>query len=286
VPSGEERTQCVVKNLGNPTEINVGRFDNHISSSSHHLIVYRSTDPEAPEPFDCEPFLDTLDPSKGSPVMITQKHDDFLQMPPGIAYTMPANQNMRLELHYINSTQATVDVEATTTVTVLPDGTVEQHADLLFVGTLDISLPPKTTTSIGPVFFPLASDVGDPNFFAITGHTHAYGKNVTVDSVANADDPGQSVYDIPGWSWSEPETFVHDPPFKVPQGGGFRFQCDYENTSNSTITFGESATKEMCFFWTYYYPSQGAKVCIHSNKIGADMTGCCPGPSLLCSFLN
>ena len=35
---------------------------------------------------------------------------------------------------------------------------------------------------------------------------------------------------------------------------------------------------EMCFFWLYYYPSQGAKVCAHSDQFnqptGIDV--CCP----------
>jgi hypothetical protein len=286
VESGEERTQCVVKNLGNPNDINVGRLDNHISSSSHHLIVYRSNEPEAEEAFDCDPFTDTLDPTKGAPIMITQKHDDFLQLPPGIAYQLPANQNIRLELHYINTTQAAVDVEAKSTFTVLPDGTVEQSADLLFIGTPDISLPPKTATSIGPLFFKMPTDLENPNFFAITGHTHSMGTNVTVESVADAADTGAAVYDVPEWLWSEPETVMHDPVFNVPTNGGFRFQCDYNNTSSNTITFGESATKEMCFFWAYYYPSKGAKVCFHTKKLGADMNVCCPGSSTLCSLLG
>jgi hypothetical protein len=209
-----------------------------------------------------------------------------LQLPPGIAYTMPGNQNIRLELHYINTTAAAVDVEATSTFTVMPDGTVEQSADLLFIGTPDISLPPKTATTVGPMFFKMPADLEDPNFFAITGHTHAMGKNVTVDSVADAADPGSPVYDVADWLWSEPDTVTHDPAFKVPGGGGFRFQCDYDNTSSSSITFGESATKEMCFFWTYYYPSKGAKVCFHTKKLGVDMDACCPGSSTLCALLG
>ena len=41
----------------------------------------------------------------------------------------------------------------------------------------------------------------------------------------------------------------------------------------------------MCFFWAYYYPSKGAKVCIHSDKIGGGVDFCCPG-SPYCSFFG
>ena len=53
------------------------------------------------------------------------------------------------------------------------------------------------------------------------------------------------------------------------------------------MSFGESANNEMCFFWAYYYPSQGSKVCFHSDKYGGaqGISLCCPGDSL-CSFIT
>ena len=39
----------------------------------------------------------------------------------------------------------------------------------------------------------------------------------------------------------------------IPDGGGFRFTCSWNNTSDTTVRFGESAEDEMCFFWAYYY---------------------------------
>jgi len=50
---------------------------------------------------------------------------------------------------------------------------------------------------------------------------------------------------------------VHlDPPVVIPSNGGFQLQCSWNNTTSSTIKFGESALAEMCFFWGYYYPKQ------------------------------
>ena len=78
------------------------------------MIVYRVNDTvEQPTPFDCQPFTDTLDPNKGAPLMITQKKDELLTLPAGVAYTLQPNQMMRLEMHYINATIAAADVSAT-----------------------------------------------------------------------------------------------------------------------------------------------------------------------------
>ena len=40
----------------------------------------------------------------------------------------------------------------------------------------------------------------------------------------------------------------------VPKDGGFLLRCAWNNTSDSELTWGESARQEMCFFWGYYYP--------------------------------
>jgi hypothetical protein len=96
--------------------------------------------------------------------------------------------------------------------------------------------------------------------------------------------PDTPVYAVPNWSWEEPATVQHDPPFTVPSGGGFRFTCQYDNKSNNTVGFGESANQEMCFFWAYYYPNQGPKVCFHTEQIPGGGDLCCPG-GLFCDQL-
>ena len=44
----------------------------------------------------------------------------------------------------------------------------------------------------------------------------------------------------------------------------------------------------MCFFWAYYYPSQGARVCFHTSRIQASTGGrdiCCPG-DVYCNLIE
>ena len=80
--------------------------------------------------------------------------------------------------------------------------------------------------------------------------------------------PHRDVYSPKPFSWSEPETRNHRPEFTVPKGGGFDFECSWHNTTTRKVEFGESANAEMCFFWAYYYPSQGSKVCFHTDELG------------------
>ena len=284
IPPATENTQCITVRLGNTAPIHVGSIHDLLGTSSHHMIVYKVADTvEQPTPFDCQPFTDTLDPAKGSVLVVSQKKDDLLTFPQGVAYTLGANQMMRIEMHYINATAATTTLVSTTTM--IPTTDFQNEAGFLFIGDPDISLPPMSSTTLGPIFFQAPAQYAGVHFFAITGHEHKLGTNVTISTATSASDPGTSVYDVPGWLWSEPATVNANPPFSLPAGGGFKFTCEWDNTTASSVTFGESATAEMCFFWAYYYPSQGDEVCFHTTKVspsGSDI--CCPGNPLCAYF--
>jgi Copper type II ascorbate-dependent monooxygenase, C-terminal domain len=280
VAPGVERTQCITVRLHNPDRLHVGTIHNTLGSASHHMIVYRVSDTiERTTPYDCQPFTDTLDPAKGSPLMITQKKDDILTLPAGVAYSIAANQMLRLEMHYLNPGAAPVELKATSTFVAIADADFRDEADFLFIGNPDIALPPNATTTLGPSFFKLPATYSDVKFFALTGHEHHLGTSVAVSVAAGPTDPGKVVYDVPGWNWAEPKTVSFPTPFTVDAGSGFRFSCTWNNTTDKKVSFGESANDEMCFFWAYYYPSKGAKVCFHTERLGAG-DACCPGSSL------
>ena len=86
------------------------------------------------------------------------------------------------------------------------------------------------------------------------------------------------------FQWAEPATANFSTPFSIPTGGGLDITCKWDNTAPgaTNVTFGEKTTDEMCFAWMYYYPSQGSKVCIHTEKYGGanGINLCCPGDSL------
>jgi hypothetical protein len=285
VAPGEENTQCIVKRLGNPAPIHVGQIHDVLGTSSHHMVLYKVDDTtEQLTPFACTAFTDTLNPAHGNPLIISQKKDDVLTLPQGVAFTLDANQMVRLEMHYINATAQTQTLTTSSTLTVLPDSEYRDDASFLFIGDLDISIPAKSSFTLGPVYYQVPPKFASSSFFAITGHEHQWGTNVQIWTASSASDPGTSVYQIPNWSWSDPTLQKLDPPLVVPTGGGFKFQCDWFNKSANTVQFGESANNEMCFFWAYYYPSQGAEVCFHTQQ-GGGLDGCCPG-SPLCSRLG
>jgi hypothetical protein len=284
----EEDTRCVTLPLGNDIPVKIDAIHNTLGSASHHFIVYRVADGEINEtPEPCFPFVDTLDPTAGAPLMITQRADEELQLPDGVAFSLPAQQMVRLEMHFINASNAPITVEATTELHAMADADFVHEADFLFIGNPDIQLPSRPEIqTLGPTYFPIPNGLDDVNVFAITGHTHELGVDVEVEVAASPEAGGTMVYDPTAFSWSEPETIRHDPPFVIPADGGFRFSCSWVNETGETVGFGESANDEMCFFWAYYYPSQGSKVCVHSEMYTEEPIDICCPDDVLCALIN
>lgn len=293
VPPGQEATKCVNLRLSNTTAIKVHQMHNVLAGGSHHLILYRDNmeTTERATPYDCQPFTGALNLSgMVAPVMITQKKDDALTLPDRVAYTFAPGQMIRIEMHYINSTDTPAEIRATSDFYAVPDSEIDHEADILFIGTPDINIPAGATMDIQRYFTPSRAqlDLAGAKFFALTGHTHHHGLNVTVSTAESAGGPRTSVYAPSPFAWSEPETTVHRPEFTMPAGlqAGFDIKCSYKNTSNQTVRFGESANDEMCFFWAYYYPSKGAHVCVRTEQLGG-LDICCPDAgATICNMIS
>jgi hypothetical protein len=184
----------------------------------------------------------------------------------------------------VNASDEPIEVAASTTFVAIPEADFQHEADFLFVGNLDVEVPPMQAWTLGPDYLPLPPELADINIFAITGHEHKLGTGVEVDISESEEGPHREVYAPDPFMWSEPETVYHDPPLAMPGNGGFRFSCHYNNPTGETVGFGESAEDEMCFFWAYYYPSVGAKVCAHTEQLGT-INVCCPGDDL-CEYID
>ena len=283
VEPGVENTQCIWMRLGNTAEIKVHQLHNLLNDASHHLIVYKD-DMDTTEqltPVDCQPFTGALNTTGMiAPIAITQKKDDMIFLPNRVAYTFAANQMVKIEMHYINATDETQDVQATVDFFAADPSTIDHEAAILFTGSPDVDIAAGAMTTLHQFFtVPDYLDLSEAKIFAITGHTHKLGTNVTVRVAPSMSGPMTDVYAPDPFNWDEPETTTFSEPFTIPAGGGLDFECSWNNTTNQQIGFGESANDEMCFFWAYYYPSQGSKVCIHTEQYGGHDL-CCPGDSL------
>jgi hypothetical protein len=287
VPAGHEDTQCIWMKLGNDTEIKVHQLHDVLSTSSHHLIVYKDDMDTAEQltPTPCQPFTGALNTTgKIMPIAITQKHDDEITLPDGVAYTFAPHQMVKLEMHYINSGDQAADATASVDIYAADPTTIHDEAALLFTGSPDIDIPAHQTATLHQFFtVPGYLDLSQSHIFAITGHEHHLGTGVQLSVAPSKTGPMTEIYNPMPFQWAEPATANFATPFSIPVGGGLDITCTWDNTQGaSAVSFGEATTDEMCFAWMYYYPSQGSKVCIHTEQYGGanGINICCPGDSL------
>ena len=203
---------------------------------------------EQPEPFDCNPFSDTLDPTKGAPLMITQKEEEVLSLPTGVAFTLEANQMVRLEMHYLNAGDQPLAIGGTVTLDLADANAALAPVALTFTGNGAISIPAHTTAH-------LTSEHALPagtRLFATTAHTHQWGRHATVELLRSAGDPSPLVlHDSTDWADRPLDQFA---PITIGPDARLRLTCDFDNQSDQTVNFGLSAEDEMCFLWAHHVP--------------------------------
>jgi hypothetical protein len=287
---GKEITKCVIKRLTNEEEIWVSSIHIKNGKGSHHLIVYKSAETtEKTTPFECDPFIEVV-AGDTLPLMISQIGEEELKFPSGVAFKFEPRQMVRIEAHYLNYFSEDITAHADISFKTIAQEDVENEANILFYGSPDFSLPPGKVTKSDLWFL----DVWEGSkIFAITGHTHQYGIDVKIFNSDSKSKQGEQIYppEETPFNWAEAPVTYFDPPLSFDGKQGFHYQCVWENTSNKNVEFGESSSKEMCFFWAYYYPSKGYRLCINPGKYALRAPGliqpqeCCPG-SIICDFIK
>ncbi|HEY8092024.1 MAG TPA: hypothetical protein VIF09_29385, partial [Polyangiaceae bacterium] len=172
---------------------------------------------------------------------------------------IPANQNIRVEAHYINTTQGDMTGQGTVTLHTTEAATAApyQAAGYNFFGTFNISIPPNSTYSTGPLFAP---GIPGTTQIQITTHQHRLGTGIQVwESTGSGQNGTQIANDM---DWSNPSWSTLSPEYAFDGTNGLGFQCSWTNTTDQTVGFGESALDEMCFVGGYYYPSHGMHFCV------------------------
>jgi hypothetical protein len=251
------------------------------------MILYTTTDTtERLTPFDCMPFAGVINQTGMTPLTVTQNADETLTFPAGVGVALAANQMMRVELHTINANPTDpLSVQATSTLTTMPDSQFQDAASFLIVQDPDISIPPQASLfTLGPVFFPLPAKYATATFFTVTSEQRHFGVSAQLRSAASAADPGTLIY--MNLDWTAPPLAPLQPPLAGATTPGLKLQCEWTNPTQGSVMYGPTAASEICMFVAYYYPSQGPSVCFHTEKITGGANICCPGDPACASLGN
>lgn len=172
-----------------------------------------------------------------------------LSMPEGVALLVPKGQQMVLNVHLFNTTDVPISSSAAIDVELSPPVAPEMTAEVILAGNVMFSIPPGDNQVVNG----RCTMSGNTNFFAVFPHMHQLGKHIKIWARKGGTD--MVVYDSP-YQFEEQE-FASFTPIPLANGDQIRVECTYNNTTGSTVTFGDSSNQEMCFAISYRYPKLG-----------------------------
>lgn len=188
-----------------------------------------------------------------------------LRMPKGVAMKLPKGQALILNLHIYNTTQAEMSgLSGIDFVKVRPEE-VTSEADLILSGPTNFALPPGQKTTLTHT----CAVATEQTMFTLFPHMHQFG--VHIKTSVNVGGTSTVLHD--GEYDFEEQYQLPIGPITFRPGDSITTECTYENTSNSTVRFGESSDTEMCFSIMFRYPRGKSTYCTGANEGGGSGSG-------------
>jgi hypothetical protein len=256
VPAGKESFLCYAKTLEHDISIDSYFFASR--PSIHHVVFARTLAPEPDGFSEC----DVLFRPTWSPLLITTTADTTLDIPEGAANVLPAGTQLLMQLHLLNGgdqptkDRAVIEMQRASIDNPRPAG-------IYAFGTFEIALPPRVTSTVQATCVPEAP----VKLFAMLPHMHYLGAKLSVE-MGPEGGPFESVWQRDPYDFNDQSVDLLD--IEIPAGHTTRTTCTYENSTDETITFGESSFNEMCFAIGFALDVDGADGCIQSSGTGEE----------------
>ena len=247
---GEDVQYCEILTLpGAPTDsIYVARVDGRMTPYSHHLNVMAvapgSPADQATTPgqrIQClnngrTPFGSGLHQIFGS---VSPEHS--LVLPDGIGLKLQGGQKVIFDYHYFNASPDPVPAKAALAFHVSDAAHVRREIRRFGLYNTGFSVPAGQSAS----FTAECTMAEDVQVVSLMRHTHRWGHDFNVWHAGGTAD-GTPVFTSHDY---ESDIYYAPPPFVLKQGEGFRFECQFQNTTDHPLAFGELATDEMCILY-------------------------------------
>lgn len=262
---GDENVLCYHLKAPNRESFYYFEQKNRMRPGSHHMIL-RVLDGDAPDGWGpCERTRQV----GGIPGSQSSSRDfpgkDVAPENVGLGRTLPANAQLEVELHYVNTTTEPLLREAWVNLYEKPPEEVTGTIRGIFmVGGLGMNVAPKSRQVLD-----YGCDIGGASrIFELTGHFHAHTERFSAWRVRG----GERTLVFESYNWAEPDVMTFDSlnqnptpdrdagrdggpsgPLEVQAGDRFEWQCEVNNTLETPLRFANEAyTAEMCILMGGY----------------------------------
>ncbi|MEY4581340.1 MAG: hypothetical protein RL701_6043 [Pseudomonadota bacterium] len=181
--------------------------------------------------------------------------NDFA-LPPGIAMQLKPGQQLILNLHLFNTTDKAIQGVSGTLVKLSQDDQIKSYAEGLLAGPINLAIPARARTTQSGV----CTVDHDSTIFAVIPHMHQLG--VHLKAVAHSSSMGEVMLSDRPYDFESQTVYPLAQEIPMKKGDTIAVDCTYENTTNTSVVFGESSLDEMWFAGIYRYPAgTGSFIC-------------------------
>lgn len=251
-PPGTEVWKCQIAPLPIDDVASVHSVRHVQSQGVHHMdvmvLLYSGLAVE-PGLYDCGPLYEK-NPKLMEDVTLyaSQLREDTIVLPQGVAAQIPPRLMAMQEIHYVNSSNAEVEVYSKVNAYVMPGEQVKDTIWGVAVRDRNLNVPPGRH-----VEWTRCVMEQDIDLLFISSHTHAMGEDFTIHRF-DGEQAGALLYR--NQDWHAPQLMNLTPPLRVPAGQGFEFRCHYNNRTGKAVKWGFSAEEEMCQIGIVFTPGK------------------------------
>jgi hypothetical protein len=116
-------------------------------------------------------------------------------------------------------------------------------------GTINISIPPRASLT-ATCDYTIPTGTPDLHLFSATPHMHTLGTAMTTTKMGAA---GATIVSQPAFSFQT--QLAYPTSVDLAAGDVVETACTWQNSTDSTVSFGENTSNEMCFDFVAYYPA-------------------------------
>lgn len=171
-----------------------------------------------------------------------------------------------VQIHYNNAQGLTGQADETGYDLCSTDQLRANDADILATGTLQISIPPRSTVTT-TCNLNVPQQFGNIKVVSSWAHMHRLGRAQYAKRVrAGAE---TTLLDAPTYDFNT-GAGAQNVSVDVAAGDSIKTMCKWQNTSDASVKFGEGTGDEMCFAFLTYYPkikTQGFSWIVPSSQL-------------------
>lgn len=253
IAPGEDITLCSYIEYRTDRELDIINFQGFQSSAgAHHAILYSVAQAQPANTHPC-----TDDDMLNARYLAGGGADSPpADLPEGVVFRMPANTQLLIQTHWINSSDVAIDGQAAFNLKVTAPSREHQPAQIVTVVNTRFVLPPGEASTSAEC------EIGeDMNVFTLSGHMHEWGTHTKITYTAATAAP--SVIYETNWSaayqFNAPRNnYAPEQPFRLSVGDRLKIDCDYMNDTGAPLPF----PSEMCIAFAYAYPLDHQINCI------------------------